>query len=396
MKKIEEYKPDFIFLMALLMSFVALSIDSILPALGVISSDLNITDPNDSQFIVSAIFLGMGFGLIFFGPFSDAFGRKKAIYLGIAIFIIGCFLSIFSNSFLPMILGRTLQGLGAASCRVITIAMLRDKFSGNKMAKTMSLVQIIFILVPALAPAIGQAILYVGNWRFIFIFKLILGILAVFWLWLRHEETLPQEKRIPFSFKHFKAGIKETLSNPSTLKFTLGSGLIYGSFVGYLSSSRQILQELYVFGDYFPLAFGVLALSIGAASYVNSKFVEKLGMLAISKVALKTLILISFGFLCITLITSGKPSVYLFFPFLMFVFFCLGILFGNFASLAIEPLGHIAGIANSVISSSQTLISVIIGSIIGYSYDHTVIPLIIGFTACSILSFSTIFYRASR
>lgn len=377
---------SFITLMAMLMSFIALSIDAMLPALGLIGADLHVSNPNDVQFVISSIFLGMGFGLMFFGPFSDSFGRKPAIYLGMIIFAFGCLVSIFSTSFEIMLIGRIFQGLGAASCRVITLAMIRDRFEGNEMAKIMSLVMIFFILVPALAPSIGQAIILFTNWRMIFVLILSLGAICMIWLTFGVNETLKKENRLPFKFKTITHGIKETCLNKTSRGYTLSAGLIFGAFIGYLSSSQQILQVQYDLGKLFSIAFGFLALSVGLASFANSRWVEKLGMVYLCKKALSFLVGAALIFLPVSLFFHGKPPFLLFMLYLMITFFCFGILIGNFNALAIQPLGHIAGVANSVISSFQTLLSVLLGGTLGALYNGTIIPLVSGFLVLGTLS----------
>ncbi|MBT4763252.1 MAG: multidrug effflux MFS transporter [Bdellovibrionaceae bacterium] len=370
---------EFIVLMAMLMSFVALAIDAMLPALGQIGISLNVQNNNDIQLIISSIFLGMGFGLMIFGPLSDSYGRKPAIYGGIIIFIFGCIISYYSQTFEVMLLGRAFQGLGAASSRVITLAMIRDKYEGNAMAKIMSLIMIIFILVPAIAPSIGQAILIFGEWRYIFGFMGSLAAIGLAWFFVRQPETLKPEYRQPFRFSNILIGIKETVKNKTARSFTISSGLIFSSFVGYLSSSQQILQVQYGLGDMFSIYFGVLALSIGMASFANSRWVMKYGMLNLCIRSLKVLSSAAFIFIMVTYFFKGHPPLPMLMSYLMITFFCLGLLFGNFNALAVQPLGHIAGVANSVISSSQTLISVILGGTVGFFYNGTVFPMIIGF-----------------
>lgn len=370
---------EFVALMAMLMSFVALAIDSMLPALGQIGQSLNVRNANDTQLVISTIFLGMGFGLMIFGPLSDSYGRKPAIYGGISIFVLGCLLSYYAQSFEIMLIGRALQGLGAASSRVITLAMIRDKYEGNAMAKIMSLIMIIFILVPALAPSIGQGILMIGDWRDIFSFMAAFAAVGFIWFFIRQPETLKPEHKHPFKLRTVVDGIKETLKNKTARSFTIASGLIFGGLVGYLSSSQQILQVQYGLGDLFSIYFGGLALSIGAASFANSKWVEKYGMLKLCLKSLKLLTLLAMLFIPVTYYFQGHPPLALFMAYLLVTFFCFGILFGNFNALAVEPLGHIAGVANSVISSLQTLMSMLLGSTIGYFYNGTIFPLIIGF-----------------
>ncbi|MGR6875125.1 multidrug effflux MFS transporter [Pseudomonas sp. HK3] len=374
---------EFIALMAALMSMVALSIDAMLPALSIIGQDLNIANPNDSQLIISSVFLGMAFGLIIYGPISDSFGRKKAIYLGLVIFLVGCLISIFAQDFNQMLLGRVLQGFGAAACRVVTIAMMRDKYDGKEMAKIMSLIMMVFIMVPALAPSVGQIVLLFANWHYIFVVLFVFAIISVLWLHIRQPETLSEENRIGFSLTNIKQGMIETIKHPEARTYTLCAGIMFGAFVGYLSSSQQILQVQYGTGDLFSIYFGVLALAIGFSSFANSKLVMKIPMQTLCIAALWVVLITSVLFFGYAELVDEKPGLLSFMAYMMCTFFCFGILFGNFNALAVHPLGHIAGVATSVISTVQTLISVVVGTYVGQHYNGTVIPLVVGFIICS-------------
>lgn len=387
---------EFIVLMAALMSMVALSIDAMLPALGIIGQDLNVANANDSQLIISSVFLGMAFGLIIYGPISDSFGRKKAIYLGVGIFLIGCLISIFAQDFEHMLIGRVLQGFGAAACRVVTIAMMRDKYDGKEMAKIMSLIMMVFIMVPALAPSVGQLILFVADWHGIFVVLFILALASVIWLHTRQDETLAVEKRAPFSLTNIKRGMIETIKHPESRTYTLGAGIMFGAFVGYLSSSQQILQVQYGTGELFSLYFGALALAIGFSSFANSKLVMKMSMQTLCIAALSVVFSTSIVFFIYAEMVNENPGLLSFMLYMLSTFFCFGILFGNFNSLAVHPLGHIAGVATSVISTVQTLISVMVGSYIGQHYDGTIIPLILGFTICSGITLSLVVWLRLR
>ncbi len=377
---------EFIILMAMLMSMVALTIDAMLPALIQISTSLNAEHINDGQLIVGTVFLGMALGQMIYGPMSDAYGRKPAIYLGIIIFLIGDIISITAQDFNIMLLGRILQGMGAASCRVVTLAMIRDCFEGKEMAKVMSLIMMMFIMVPAIAPAIGQGILLFAGWRSIFIFLLVFGLAAFIWLALRQKETLLDKDRIPLSINNIYSGIKETLSTTSTRNYMISGGIMFGAFIGYLTSSQQILQIQYDLGKLFPIYFGILALAIGTSSFINSKLVMHFSLEKLCIFALAAICGLSLIFFGLTTVFDGNPSLWFFMPYLIGMFFGFGILFGNFNTLAVQPLGHIAGMANSVISTVQTLISVIIGSFIGQSYDGSVQPLTVGFLVCASLT----------
>ncbi len=377
---------EFIALMAMVMSLMALAIDSMLPALSAIGISLNVQNPNDNQLIISSIFLGMSLGLMLYGPISDAYGRKKSIYLGVCIFLIGDLISLFAQDFSFMILGRLLQGFGAASCRVVSIAMIRDRFSGKEMASVMSLIMMTFIMIPALAPSLGQGILFFAPWQGIFVLLFVFALTAMVWLHFRQAETLALKDRIPFSYRNVKAGVIETVCHPIARPYTLTGGIMFGSFVGYLSSAQQIFQVQYLSGDLFSLYFGVLALAIGLASFSNSKLVHKFSMEGLCQVAVSILSVASIMFFAYAYAHAGQPPFMAFMIYMAVTFFCFGILFGNFNTLAVHSLGHIAGVANSVISTVSTFVSVLIGALIGQFYDGTVLPLVLGFIGCGLLS----------
>lgn len=383
---------EFVSLMAVLMSFVALSIDAMLPALTQIGESLGVTDPNDNQLVITSVFLGMTVGLMVYGPFSDSFGRKKAIYLGVGIFLFGTLLSLFATNFDTMLIGRVLQGFGAAACRVVPTALIRDQYQGREMGRILSLIMMFFIMVPVLAPSLGQAILLFAEWRSIFGAILMVGLIGVTWLHFRQPETLPPEKRLKFSMTVIKAGAVETIKNPVARTYTLAAGIIFGAFIGYLSSSQQILQIQYDLGTSFALYFGGLALAIGVASFANSKLVMKFKMENLCLVSLMALSLMAIVFFFYSQSYQGHPPLIAFMGYLALTFFCFGILFGSFSSLALEPLGHIAGVASSVTGASQTLMSVGVGGLIGQSYDGTVQPLLFGFLVCSLLTLAILLY----
>jgi DHA1 family bicyclomycin/chloramphenicol resistance-like MFS transporter len=321
----------------------------------------------------------MACGLLFYGPLSDSTGRKPAIYVGLVLFLSGCLLSVFATSFSVMLAGRFLQGLGAAGPRIVVIALVRDQHAGRAMARIMSFVMAVFILVPALAPALGQAILAVAHWRAIFASLLVLAVIAFAWFAIRQPETLPRERRCPLRLRGIAEGVVETCANRQALGYTLAMGLIFGAFIGYLSSAQQVFQGHYGVGVLFPAYFAALALSIGSASVVNARLVMRFGMRNLSSRALWMLSSLSVVFLAVTAAAAGHPPLWAFMAFFMPVFFCIGILFGNFNALAMEPLGHIAGVAATVVGSLSTFISLLLGTVIGQGYDGTVLPLVVGF-----------------
>lgn len=385
-------KTEFIGLMAVFMSLVALTTDSVLPALAQIGDSLGVQNPNNNQMIISIFFLGMAVGMLFYGPFSDSFGRKNAIYLGISIFIFGNLISLLSTNLTSILVGRACQGGGLASCRVVTLAMIRDTLQGREMGRVMSLIMVIFMIVPAIAPSIGQTVLFFAQWRAIFGIILIVTVVATLWFLFRQPETLPKEKRLAFSVPTIRAGFIETIRNPITRLYTLASGVIFGAFIGYLSCAQQILQNQYKLGDAFSLYFGGLSIAIGFSSFVTSKLVMRFGMEKLSFFSLLLLSISSSIFYLYARSNFGQPALYLLMGYLTITFFSYGVLFSSFNALAIQPLGHIAGIANSVIASVQTLLSVAVGGLIGQCYDGTVLPLVLGFLLCGLSSLSVVVY----
>lgn len=377
---------EFTPLMALMISLVALSIDAMLPALSNIGLDLGVEENNDQQLIVSALFLGLGVGQLIYGPLSDSIGRKSAIYSGYVIFIIGCMISILSTNFEIMLLGRVLQGLGAAGPRIVCIALVRDQYEGREMARIMSFVMGVFILVPALAPALGQGIMMISGWRAIFISFLIIAVIAWVWFALRQPETLPAEQRVRFSFFVIWSGVRETCRNRTAFGYTIIAGFVYAALVGYLSSSQQMFSVIYDITDMFPLYFAVLALAVGFSSIINGRLVMKFGMRLLSFWALMILMILSSAFFLYALNVDGTPGLWMNMAYFISAFLCFGLLFGNLNALAMEPLGHIAGIGAAVIGSLSTFVSVFFGAIIGQMFDATVLPLVGGFALLAVMA----------
>ncbi|PHQ71359.1 MAG: Bcr/CflA family drug resistance efflux transporter [Sneathiella sp.] len=369
-----------------MISMVALSIDVMLPALSDIATDLNAENPNDRQYVIVMLFLGMALGQLFYGPISDSTGRKPAIYAGFGLFIVGCLMSIFAADYTVMLIGRFLQGLGVAAPRIVSLALIRDQYEGRAMARFVSLVMTVFILVPVLAPALGQGILFFAEWRILFVVLLALGVGTVLWFGIRQEETLPVEKRAPFSMARIWRAIMEVCRNREAFGFTLVGGFVFSAFLGYLTMSQQIFQDQYGVGEMFAVYFGVLAIALGTASFVNSRLVMQFGMRRLSFYALIALTAISCFFLIFTYIENGHPPLWLLVSFFMAIFFCIGILFGNFNAMAMEPLGHIAGVAAAVIGSITTFVSLGLGTIIAQLYDGTVLPLVASFAVLGALS----------
>ncbi len=370
---------EFVPLAALLMSLTALSIDAMLPALPAIGRDLGALRRNDVQFVITALFLGLGLGQILMGPLSDRIGRKPAMQAGLLLFVAGCLVSIFAPTFEVMIGGRILQGIGVAGPRIVTIALVRDQYTGREMARLMSFVMAVFILVPTVAPALGQGILWLGGWRAIFATFIAITAVTFAWFALRQPETLPAARRRPFSPGAIGGAAVEALRIRAAAGYMLASASVFAPFVAYLSSAQQIFQEAYRTGALFPLWFGVLALAVGCASFVNGHLVMKHGMRRLAKVAMVSVTLVSVLAWALALAFDGLPPFWLFMAYLVVVFFCIGLVFGNLSALAMEPLGHIAGVGAAVVGSVSIFIAVPLGALVGQGFDGTMYAQIAAF-----------------
>ncbi len=380
-------RQEFVPLMALMTSLIALSIDAMLPAFPAIESAFAVSSKENLQMIIAILFLGFGFGQLVFGPLSDVFGRKPPIYWGIAIFIFGSALSGFANSFELFILGRFLQGFGGASPRIISLALIRDEYSGDSMAQITSLVMSIFIFVPAVAPTLGQGVLYFYTWREIFIVLAVTASLVWLWFGMRQPETLLPVKRKRLSRSDLLFGMRETFRQKTTRTCMLVSGLVFGIFVGYLGAVQSLFEELFDVRETFPLYFGMLALCIGSATFFNSRLVMALGM--------RKLILIAFTFMTVignlfagylVFFAQNAPPLWMFMAYMMMTFFSVGFLFGNLNALAMTPLGHVAGMASALLGFVQSTFSSIIGIFLGRFFQESITPLVLSFALISLVS----------
>jgi len=383
---------EFIALVASMTALVALSIDAMLPALPNISSDLNLVDKNDAQLVIAFIFIGMAIGPVWFGPLSDSIGRKRAIYIGFVLFVFGSLIAWFSESFEWLLAGRIIQGLGVSGPRIVAMAMVRDCFKGNEMARVMSFVTAVFIIVPALAPSVGQLVVSISSWRHIFLLFVIITLSIWGWLSVRQTETLNPDNIRPFNLRMIVESGLTVLSIKKTRYFTVATGLVFGSFMGYLNSSQQLFQDIYRVGDKFPLYFAVLALGFGGSSLLNARLVMRFGMHFLAQRAVQILMVWSYAFLAYSYVFDGVPPFFSFLVFAMLSFMFVAITFGNLNAMAMEPLGHVAGMGAAFISTLSTLIALPIGILVGQAFNQTLLPVLVGFTLCSTLAWIIIIY----
>ena len=388
--------PEFVSLFALMISLTALTIDAMLPAYAAIGESLAVSNPNDTHLIITMLIVGMAVGELFFGPLSDSIGRKKAILIGIAIYCLGTLIAMTADSLNQLLIGRVIQGIGVSGPKIASRALIRDQFSGDAMARIMSFIMMVFILVPMLAPAFGQLILLLTDWRGIFYAFLIHGIVVAVWFSWRQPETLPVSRRMPFSVHHLYRSAITVFMHKQVMAYTLVAGLIFGMQLVYYNSSQAIFQDLYKTGTLFPFYFAVLALGIGVASLTNGKLVMRYGMHFLTKSALAGLIVTSVILLLLSQTYSGVPPFWYFMGLVFLMLFCVGIIFGNINAMAMQFLGHIAGLAASLIASVSSIIAALVSVVVGRFYNDTLIPLAIGFGLSSAIALGLALYAEKK
>ena len=379
---------EFVSLIALLMALTALSIDVMLPALPQIGNALGVSDENDRQLVISVYFIGFAAGQFLFGPLSDHYGRRQPLLAGLALYIAGTIIALSAGSFAGLLLARVLQGFGASSPRVIALAIVRDRFGGREMARVMSFVMMVFIVVPILAPGVGEIILQLSDWRIIFYLLLFVAMSSMIWAWSRLPETRHNEDRLPFSVASIWQATKLVMTTRQTAGYTIGMGFVFGLLLSYIVSAQQIFVDVYGLGSRFPVAFGAISCFLVAASGLNALFVRKIGMRGVSHRAI-------FAGLaaCGLMALAGfpeQPPLLVFGAFMGVIFFCFGVIMPNFSALSMEPMSHIAGTASSLAGFYSTVAGAGFATAIGRSFDGTVRPLCVGITVLFVATFVTV------
>lgn len=379
---------EFVAIIAVMMALTALTVDIMLPALGEIGRELGLPSDNDRQLVITYYLAGFSAGQVLWGPLSDRVGRKAPLYAGLAIYVLGAVATVLADGPGVMFAARVFQGIGGAAPRIIAIAIVRDRFAGREMSRVMSFVMMVFIIMPILAPAIGQGVMTLGSWRMIFAILLLVALGIVVWTWLRLAETLPAANRQPLTLRQLGAAFGTIVTTRLTIGYAIGFGFFFGILMSYVGSAEQIFVDVYGLGSNFPLVFGAIASVMVLASITNARLVGRLGMRRVSHFSLLTFVAICgimalFGY-------PQKPPLIVFCLFIASAFFCFGLIGPNFNAMAMEPVGHIAGTASSFIGFYTTGAGAFFGFLIGQSFDGTVRPLTIGFTLLGLGALATV------
>jgi DHA1 family bicyclomycin/chloramphenicol resistance-like MFS transporter len=379
---------QFVALVAALMASNALAIDSMLPALPQIGHALGLTSDNQRQWIITGYLLGFGVAQIVYGTLGDRYGRKRLLLIGTAIYTVSSIVAAFSGSFEMMMIARVTQGIGAAATRVLSVAVVRDCYSGRQMARVMSLAMVVFLVVPIVAPSIGQAIILVAPWPWIFGVLAIFGSVLLVWVTLRLPETLHPQNRLPIRFGRVARAFGATLSNRHAVGYMMAMCLVLGGLFGFINSAQQVFVEVFDVGLFFPTLFALIAGAMAVASVVNARIVGRIGMRRVSHAALLGYMVIVLTHAAVAL--AGLETIYSFTLLQAAMMFCFGLMAPNFGAMAMEPLGHVAGTAASVQGFVTTVGGALLGFYVGQHYDGTVVPLTLGFAGFGLLAFGVV------
>jgi DHA1 family bicyclomycin/chloramphenicol resistance-like MFS transporter len=375
-KKISLGFREFVAMMAYIMALGALSIDSMLPALPQIGSSLGVENPNNRQFVVTAFVAGFGIAQFFVGMLSDMLGRRVLMLVSLAAFILFSLLSTLAPTFELLIAARVAQGAAAAGARVLVTSIVRDQYAGRQMARVMSLAFMVFLAAPVLAPALGQLILLVGPWRWIFAFLSVLGMILFIWAAWRLPETLPVSDRLPLTWTQIRKNMHIVLSDRMSTGYTLASGLLFGGLLGFIGSVQQMLTDVFGAEKWLGAVFAIVSAAMAIGSWFNARYVEKIGMRKIGHTAL-------IGYILVTAIHafagfSGTESLILFIVMQSGMMLCFSLTGGNFGAMAMEKMGSVAGMASSLQGFASTMLAAAVGMLIGQQFNGSVTPIYAG------------------
>ncbi|MFT8244279.1 multidrug effflux MFS transporter [Roseomonas sp. BN140053] len=374
----------FVALIAAMMAVNALAIDSMLPALPAIGASLGIATDNGRQWVITAYLLGFGAAQLFYGLLADRYGRRPVLLAGLLIYVLASAGAAFSASFEVMMVARLLQGVGAAGTRVLSVAIVRDCYAGRQMARVMSLSFIVFLAVPVLAPSIGQLILLVAPWRWIFGVLMLFGAAVMLWAALRLPETLHPQDRRPIALRPVWNAVARTLSQRISLGYTAALTLIMGGLFGFINSAQQIFADVFHAPALFPAVFAGIAVFMAIASLLNSRIVGRLGMRRVSHGAMLGYVI--FGMLHTAVALAGFENIWTFAALQAATMFFFGLMGPNFGTMAMEPLGDIAGTASAVQGSVNMVIGAVLGFAIGHQFAGTTLPMTLGFSGYGLLT----------
>jgi DHA1 family bicyclomycin/chloramphenicol resistance-like MFS transporter len=381
---------ELVTMLALVQALHALAIDAMLPALGVMSRDLAVSDPNQRQLVIGMFLLGLGLGSLVPGVLADRFGRKPVLLASIGGYVILSLASALVTSIEALIAIRLVQGFVSSGLSVIPSAIIRDRFAGDRMARLQSLIGMIFMVVPMIAPSIGQAIMLVADWRWIFGLMALLGVVMAGWIALRLPETLHPEYRQNVHFRTIFINMSASLTDRGASGYVLGGALMLGAGWGYIQSSQQLVAEHFGAGTLFPVLFGGMALAMATANFTNSRIVERFGARRVSHAAMLTYLVLSVVHLGVAL--SGRETLWQFVVIQTLTMMMMGFVGANFGSISLQPFARIAGAASSAQAFVKLVLASLIGWAVGQSYNDTALPFLLALLASGLLTLALVLW----
>lgn len=367
---------ELIAFVASLMALNALSIDIMLPALPDIGASFGLAEENKRQLVITAYVFGFGLAQLVYGPLADTFGRRKVLLAALVGYIAATLLCAAAPSFSMMLGARVLQGVAAASTRVIAMAVVRDMVHGRRMAEVMSFAMTVFMAAPILAPSLGQLVLFAGPWRFVYVALLLAGTGLLAWTWFRLPETLPRGERYDLRLGAVARNYLIACSQPVTLGYMLASCFIFAGLFSFIAMSEQIFAEQFALGAMFPIAFAGIAGGLCVSSLLNARLVQRFGMRRLSHGALCAFVALSA--LNAALTATGLTGFWIFYPLFAATMFLFGMIGANFSSLVMEPAGKRAGTTAAAFGAATSVFGAVLGGAIGLAYNGTVLPLVLG------------------
>ncbi len=375
---------EFVALMAMLMALQALAIDGMLPAIGQIAQDLGVTDPNRRQLIVGVFLVSAGFGALVPGALADRYGRRPILFVSLVAYIALSLACALVTDFDALLVLRSLQAIGSAGLSVLPGAIIRDRFAGDRMARMLSTISVVFMLVPILAPSVGQTVLLFAGWRWIFAVLATMGVAIGTWAFLRLPETLDPAHRQPIHPATIAINMGRAAVNRQAFGYVIGGALVFGALFGYINSAQQLVAEHFGVGEYFPLVFGGTAMSMAVASFTNSRIVERFGARRVSHAAL--FVYIATAGLQLHFALLPHQTVWQFMPIMAFNICLIGFIGANFGSISLQPFARTAGAASSVQAFLRMVIGSGLGIVIGQAYDNSARPVAYALVGCGIAS----------
>ena len=379
---------EFVVLMAATMALGALGIDAMLPNLPAIGHTMGVADENKRQLIITVYMLAVGFSQVIYGPLADRFGRRPVILVGLCLYAGFSLLAAFSRSFETLLVARVLQGMGAASTRAIPVSVIRDRYAGREMARVMSLTSLVFMGAPIMAPSLGQLVLVLASWPYIFGILAALGAAVMVWTLLRLPETLHPDARRSILPSRIIACFGEAARNRTAICYILGQTFLFGGMLGFINSSQQVFTDALHATSAFPLVFAICGSCVACASLLNASLVRRLGTRRLSHTALLLYIVVAGVHLAVAVM--GHENLVIYTVLQGATMFSFGLASGNFGAMAMEPMGHIAGVAASFQGLVSMVGAALIGFAIGQSFNGTVVPLEAGYLVCGLLALGVV------